>query len=467
METISEVLVKRLPWLLLPTTVLLLSANPAPPTYHQNVAPILQANCVGCHTQGGVGPFPLDDPEWAARMAPVIVNSVQSGRMPPWPPGQDSPPLQGERRLSAKAVQALSDWAQAGAPIGKEPYRYQPIPFLNPKPVKQGLAIPAYKPDAKLYDDYRCFLIDPSFKEDTFVKGYRIYPDQAKMVHHVILFVVGPNALGLAKAKDGQDGRPGWPCFGGPNLSNNPADLGGFLGFWVPGTSGTDFPEGTGTLMRAGSFIVAQMHYNTGGGVSAPDQTRFELIEVPAAQAKLKSVGTMTLAAPVEVRCPPGREGPECDRQYALQQSELPLIANFVHNLCRTTIDEYQARAIGNGGQQSTSCTTTVSSDRLLLGATLHMHLRGTAIRIDLNPDTPEQKTLLSIPRWDFQWQGQYWYQAPIAIKRGDRLRITCVYDNSGPIPGPGGEPLQPRYMTWGEGTTDEMCLGALSFVRP
>lgn len=95
------------------------------------------------------------------------------------------------------------------------------------------------------------------------------------------------------------------------------------------------------------------------------------------------------------------------------------------------------------------------------------MHLRGVRVKLELNPGTPRARTLLEIPRWDFRWQGQYWFQEPIRANRGDTVRITCVYDNSGPIPGPGGEPLEPRYMVWGEGTTDEMCLGFLSWVRP
>jgi len=94
------------------------------------------------------------------------------------------------------------------------------------------------------------------------------------------------------------------------------------------------------------------------------------------------------------------------------------------------------------------------------------MHLRGHSIAIALNPATPKARTLLHIPDWDFNWQGQYWFQEPVSLKSGDTLRITFIYANSGPIPGPDGSPIQPRYMTWGEGTTDEMCLGALSFIE-
>ena len=46
---------------------------------------------------------------------------------------------------------------------------------------------------------------------------------------------------------------------------------------------------------------------------------------------------------------------------------------------------------------------------------------------------------------------------------RGSIVRVTCRYDNSqAKQPVIGGQRLLPRYVLWGEGTTDEMCLGVL-----
>lgn len=437
------------------------------PTYYGTVGPILQTHCVGCHSEGGIAPFPLDDPQWAVRMAPAMATAVQSGRMPPWPPGGDTPPLQGDRRLSAETIRTLVRWAEAGAPLGR--LRYLPLPSSD----TGAAALPyrlqpaqAYTPDAKLSDDYRCFLIDPAMGSDTFVTGYRIRPGQPRLVHHVILFVIGREQLALAQSRDGRDGRPGWPCFGGPGLSGNPADIGAPLGFWVPGTQGTDFPPGTGFLMRSGSRIVMQVHYNLAAGPAAPDQTRLELATAPGS-AGLKPLLGNAVIAPVEIRCPPGATGESCTREYALAHTGMRFVAEGSHLLCNTSPALYQARDIGDGSSQTTTCDRPVPGDRVLLGVTAHMHLRGVRVKLELNPGTPRARTLLEIPRWDFRWQGQYWFQEPIRANRGDTVRITCVYDNSGPIPGPGGEPLEPRYMVWGEGTTDEMCLGFLSWVRP
>ena len=92
------------------------------------------------------------------------------------------------------------------------------------------------------------------------------------------------------------------------------------------------------------------------------------------------------------------------------------------------------------------------------------MHLLGTSIRVELNPGTDRSKLLLEIPRWDFHWQGAYVLDPP---DRGPPRRRR-----PGDLPvrhrkaGECEAPLAPRYTLWGEGTTDEMCLGILQVTR-
>ena len=91
------------------------------------------------------------------------------------------------------------------------------------------------------------------------------------------------------------------------------------------------------------------------------------------------------------------------------------------------------------------------------------MHLRGVDIKIELDPGTSRAKTLLHIPHWHFHWQDAYYFRTPIDAAPGDTIRVTCRFDNSlGAQPILHGKQLPPRYVVWGEGTTDEMCLGLL-----
>ena len=440
-------------------------------TYHGEVAEVLSANCVACHTEGGIAPFQLDSPEWAVRMAPVIAHVVREGIMPPWPPGPESPPFQDERLLSPEDKDLLIAWAESGAPLGKPTgqqvgNQQQVLSEVEPDLV---LALdPPYKPDVSKPDDYRCFLLDPQLQGDTFVDAYEVKPDLTALVHHSLLFIIGPRSVEEAESLDRSEAGPGWTCFGGPGITTDIAGL-GLLGFWVPGAGATEFPGGTGKLLEAGSRIIIQLHYHVAQVKDTePDATRVEL-SLADPTAKLKPVDDIPLAAPVEILCQghyPSSPNDPCNREYALERSELRVVANGIHLLCGTRPGDYTSRDVGDGSSQENSCDQQVQEDGLALGVAGHMHLRGRSIKIALNPATPEARTLLHIPDWDFNWQGQYWFQEPVQLKSGDMLRITCTYDNSGPIPGPDGSPIQPRYMTWGEGTTDEMCLGALSFIE-
>ena len=113
-----------------------------------------------------------------------------------------------------------------------------------------------------------------------------------------------------------------------------------------------------------------------------------------------------------------------------------------------------------------TSCDRRIREPTKILVAAAHMHLLGSSIRIELNPDTPDARVLLDIPRWDFHWQGAYTLAAPVLARRGDIVRVTCTHDVERRHHGAQGVPKAPRYILWGEGTTDEMCLGLLQVTR-
>ena len=95
-----------------------------------------------------------------------------------------------------------------------------------------------------------------------------------------------------------------------------------------------------------------------------------------------------------------------------------------------------------------------------------HMHLLGAAIRLELNPGTPKARVLLDIPRWDFHWQNAYTLAKSVRAEPGDVVRVTCRHDVRKRMHGEHGVPKTPRYILWGEGTTDEMCLGILQVTR-
>jgi hypothetical protein len=319
-------------------------------------------------------------------------------------------------------------------------------------------------------DDYRCFLLDPMQARDGFVTSARIDPGQPKIVHHVILFRVPASQVTEAKRLDAGDSGPGWSCFGGTGLpagdgagiadSLNNAN---WIAAWAPGWGGNRLPEGTGVPLPAGSQIVMQVHYNLLNG-RVPDRSRAVLTVAPASSG-LTPLQTVLLPGPVELACAKGERGRLCSRNEALFDltRKYGTGAAFVPAglliLCRGSAANPVASAVS-------TCDRRITEPTTIYVAAGHMHLLGASIKLELNPGTPEAKILLDIPRWDFHWQNAYTLATPVKAEPGDVVRVTCRHDVTKRTHGGHGVPKTPRYVLWGEGTTDEMCLGILQVTR-
>ena len=95
------------------------------------------------------------------------------------------------------------------------------------------------------------------------------------------------------------------------------------------------------------------------------------------------------------------------------------------------------------------------------------MHLLGQSMQITLNPGTPTQQTILNDPNYNFHYQKAYDLQKPIAVVPGDRIQVSCTYDPVLRQELPTLRNLAPRFVTWGDGSSDEMCLGIVMTVPP
>jgi hypothetical protein len=454
----------------------------AAPSFTRAVAPVIADKCAGCHRIGGIAPFPLETGRQISANASVIAAAVQARVMPPWPPGLRSPAYLGQeqRILSGGERAAILAWASAGGKIDGPAARTKP---KQPVEVREGeslldLRMPAtYTPSAPkgVTDDYRCFLLDPKQSGDTSVTSARIEPGQPKIVHHVILFRVPPSQAEAAKQLDEAAPGPGWSCFGGTGLpvvgdsaasfvdSLNDAN---WIAAWAPGWGGRRLPEGTGVPLPAGSQIVMQVHYNLLNG-RTPERSRAVLTVAPAS-ASLTPLRTMLLPGPVELACAKGEQGTLCDRGEALFElsrkygSNAAFVPAGLLILCRGTAANPKPSAVS-------TCDRRITTPTKIYIAAGHMHLLGAAVRLELNPGTPNARVLLDIPRWNFHWQNAYTLAKPVEAKPGDVVRVTCRHDVSKRVHAAhtgAAIPQTPRYILWGEGTTDEMCLGILQVTR-
>jgi hypothetical protein len=458
-------------------------ARSSAPTYNRDVAPILDAKCASCHRIGGIAPFSLTTASAAKQHAAGIARLTKAGLMPPWMPGSDSAALIGRdvRRLTTAELTTLARWAAAGAPPGLSADRHsQPAAAAGLSgPGRTVTLMPprAYTAHATGggIDDYHCFVLDPKLTADAYVTAALIRPERTGSVHHVILYEAAGAQAAAATRLNAQHGGKGWTCFGGPNLPVDLAAAGAidrlgqppWIAAWVPGHTTNALPAGTGVLLHKGAKVVMQVHYNLIAG-SGPDRSRAELRLRPAS-TRLIPLETHLVAAPVELPCPSGVTGPKCGRQQATQDevdkygAEAAFVPAALLRLCGKTLADFPLD-VGDARKVTTSCDRAFTAPQTIYGVAGHMHLRGQDISVVLDPGTSRERTLLHIPAWDFHWQDVYYLQSPIKVDASDTVRVKCTFDNSkAGQPIVGGKQLVPRYVLWGEGTTDEMCLAMLS----
>lgn len=201
------------------------------PDYYEHIQPILQASCTGCHIEGEFGhdTFEMDTRDEIIAGAEDIALVVSTNYMPPWPPSQLSPAFLYDRSLTNDEIAQIVAWVEAGMPLGDESDTVEAevdpnTPTINPDLILEMSE--AYTPNAERADDYRCFMLDPGFTEDTFITGYHVIPGSNLMAHHAILFPGSAAQRTEAESLSGADGHAGWECFGGTGLSSGGPDTG-------------------------------------------------------------------------------------------------------------------------------------------------------------------------------------------------------------------------------------------------
>ncbi len=389
------------------------------PTYAHDVAAILRAKCETCHRSGEVAPFSLQTYRQASAWAADIKRYTQSRQMPPWKPVPGYGVFKEEptRTLTAQELATLAKWADAGAPQGDS--HQIPLPRHFTQGWQLGEPDVVLTPDRDYHlaadgdDVYRNFIIKTDFPEDRYVSAVEIRPGNRAVVHHIINFIDGFGASAKLEGKD-HDGEPGYTSFGGPGFLPT-----GGLGGWAPGNDPRFLPDGVGMLLPKGARIVMQVHYHK-DGKRETDRTRIGLY---FARGPIDKQERNLLMLNLGIRIPPG------DAHYEAQ-AEIPVLQN-IH----------------------------------VLAVTPHMHLLGHEMKVWATLPDGTEKPLVWINDWDFNWQATYTLKTPLALPRGSKIHLISYYDNSDKnLRNPNR--THPRTVTWGEQTTDEMCVAFVTMTR-
>ena len=389
----------------------------AQPTYSREVSRIMQAKCQQCHRPGDVAPMILQTYDDAVTWAADIKRVVGAKQMPPWKPVPGFNEFKGSYGLSDQERQTILDWVDAGTPQGDPSEMPDPLPESD-SPWNLGdpdmiLTMPEYTPP-RAADTYRCFVLPTGLDQPRFVSAVQTLPGAKQEVHHVVLFL---DTQGQADKLDGQDGQPGYTCFGGPGIN---LDIGGVFSGWAPGARTRRLPDGIGLLLPAKSRLILQVHYHPAGRFS-PDQTQVGLYFAPSDVAQKRLINIPLVNTNFSI--------PAGAQDYRVDAS-LPIPPFFA------------AKAVV---------------------VFPHMHLLGRTIKVEVKDLDGTQRPMIYIDDWDFNWQGFYEFAEPVRLPTGSTVHLETHYDNSDNNPRNPNNPL--RAVGWGEGTNDEMSLAFIGVV--
>lgn len=369
-------------------------------SYSKDVAPILEAKCVGCHQPGSIGPFNMTSYEMVKGFSPMIREVIRTDRMPPWNVDPHVGKFADDKSLSSAQIKTIVHWIEAGAPRGAGPdplaakTRVAPEwPLGKPDLV---LEIPSYTiPASGVVDYQRPFMVNP-LTEGKWIKASTYKVNERRAVHHFL------SGYMKEAPKDGKANESRW---------------GDSVGGYAVGAESTMWPKNVGTYLPPGGAIGIQAHY-TPYGKEATDKSQLGL--------------------------------------YFYKDGEKPdlRMRNSV------IVDNSIVIPAGEGRHMETSYLE-FPKEALLYSAFPHAHYRGYAS--DLWMQTPDgKKTLiLAMPRYDFNWQREYTFAQPLKVPAGSKLIAHYWYDNSTRNP---ANPDPTKEIVWGDQSFEEMFYTAVRY---
>jgi hypothetical protein len=393
-------------------------SNAAGPTFSREVVRLFQQHCQSCHRPGDIAPFSLVDYESARPHALTIKAMTQLRKMPPWKPVDGCGDFDAARGLTQSEIDILAKWADAGAPEGNRADLPPPLVF-NPDwqlgaPDLVLVNDEPYTPPAD-GDMYRCFSIPAKTISEQYVRAIDIRPGDRQSVHHVLTFI---DAAGESLKLDEDDQGPGYACFGGPGILTTST-----LGGWAPGARAFELPEGIVFSLPANARVVMQVHYHPHHG--QPPRADLTQIGVYYSDVQPRKLMRIVPLVNMNFTIPPGHANYRVDAGIPFLE-KLPAPVQ-------------------------------------LWAVAPHMHLLGRKMTVEATLPNESKSCLITIDDWDFNWQGMYRFREPISLPAGTKLAATSWFDNSANNPRNPNHPPLP--VSWGEATTDEMCLAFLGIT--
>jgi len=370
-------------------------------SYAHDVAPIIKAKCATCHQPGGIGPMPLNTYEQVKGFSPMIREVIRTNRMPPYMADQTVGHFKDDDRLSPEQIKTLVHWIEGGAARGEGEDPLAKIDFKAPDwPLGKPdiiVEIPPFTIPAQGVLDYQRPVVPSVMTEGRWMKATTFRVTDRQAVHHILTGVVDGNFKTGDTATETQWG----------------ASLGGY----GPGRGSNINPDEHGVWVPPSGGVAFQNHY-TPYGRETVEKTQMGLYFYPKGQEPKYVLRTM-----------------------GIFDFSIVIPANT---------EEHHEQAY-----------LLFPKDAIIYGLTPHAHHRGASASVSvIYPDGREQM-LLALPRYDFNWQYEYFLAEPLKIPAGTKVVTRYTYDNSKRNP---ANPDPNKVVTWGEQSWEEMLATYLHY---
>lgn len=381
-------------------------AGAASVTFNRDIAPIVYRNCVVCHRPGESAPFSLLSYAEAKKRAGLIAAVTASRYMPPWLPAGGGASFLGERGLSEEEIARIRAWVEQGAVEGDAadlppPPRFTEGWQLGEPDMVVTMDTPFTVP-ADGVDVFRNFVLPIPVSTPRWVAAVELRPGNPRVVHHAVM-QVDPSRS--SRRRDEEDAAPG---FSGMDMAGSEPPGGQLIG-WTPGKIPI-VDERLAWRLEPGSDLVLQLHMvPTGKPESVAPRVGLHFADSPP---------------------------PEEAFSLLMRNDNIDIPAGDSHYVI----------------EDSLTLPTAVRA----VGIYPHAHYLGKSIEARARLPDGSTRTLIDIPKWDFNWQDDYRFAEPLVLPAGTTISMRFVYDNS---PGNALNPHDPpERVRFGNRSSDEMA---------
>lgn len=393
-------------------------AGAGTPTYKDDIAPLLDRACLGCHRPGGLGRVELDTYEKAKRYAPEIRTNVGTRSMPPWRAVPGHGQFRNQRVLTVAEIELIVNWTDSGTPEGSPASPRTGAQAPRTDRAKWILGAPDYavrsslpfKVPATGDAECRCFSHSGAAIAGRAVRAVDVRPGNAQVVAYVRVFA---DPTGNSAKLDKADPAPGYDCFADAMGTLDRVSL----GEWSAGIDPDSLPAGVGRLVPPGSDIVVEIRYNR-LGYQTSDQSE---------------IG------------------------FYLQQEP---VRQFVHT--KAIVNRGFQIPAGAWDFQVRAEWVTTSAIRII-SVSPHLNLLGMEARVTATPPGDAARSLVWVRDWNRHWQMAYVLEEPLLLPSGAIIAVSALYNNSSDNEQQFASP--PRPVKWGWGDHDERLIVFVEYV--